>query len=101
MPFLLKKIRLTPLVGRMISRSQNSMFWLVYDLPVPEPDTYDIEERFKTCCLIIKWLDDKRHSRHRSNPILVTLPEEDCFVEGCVFLLPPHSGYTLAHSDTW
>ncbi len=43
-----------PPLGRTISRSQNSVFSLVYDLPVPEPDTYDIEERFKTCCLIIK-----------------------------------------------
>ena len=59
--FALKKYAKTPPFWHMISRSQNSMFWLVYDLPVPEPDTYDIEERFKTCCLIIKWLDDKRH----------------------------------------
>ena len=58
--FAQKNLTLLP-QWQMISRSQNSMFWLVYDLPVPEPDTYDIEERFKICCLIIKWLDDKRH----------------------------------------
>ncbi len=29
--------------------------------------------------------------RHRSNPILVTLPEEDRFVEGCALLLSPAS----------
>ena len=37
-------------------------------------------KRFKWCAHI-----RHRRRRHRSNPILVTLPEKDCFVEGCVF----------------
>ena len=90
--FCSKKSAIPP-QWQMISRSQNSMFWLVYDLPVPEPDTYDIEERFKTCCLIIKWLDDKRHSILCSVTIF--------FLKSCFFLWLCHMTYNTFISLWW
>ena len=51
-----------PPLNDTIFFNQNLMFYLSYDLLAPKLDTYDTEVCFKTCCLIIKWSDDKRHS---------------------------------------